>query len=748
MPRAMPSSTGPPKNPKRRPDSDAPGLPQVYGSPASHSRPVASATTRPAPAASSVISDPTPVRLSVISRAMSVRLRAWQFPEPIGIANLHHSRQWRFKHAPFSKLENGQGPCSGFAQGDRNRKPGRPDCREQPANQTDGQPPLDASPHQADINLEAEHHLAHPGQRGRAVAVEQDPCQKRTQQTAGQRQNHGFKHDGHHHRQTTKTHGAQRGDFPGAGGNRGKHAVEGAKNGAYGHNGCHGNANHANDGDQSFRLGGKIFGRGLNTHVELRIGLQRGLEPIEGVCAGQPDQQRRNTVAAPESRGHRIAVGPQLRIMAIARFKHAHHVPAFGAQLPAVARLQAGIAVARPATHHQFLHARPERAALDQFTARAHRPGRIVHAAQLNAGIITIAAGDIDGDNHLARYQRPAVVIMRHAGRLSNGLDLILAQHRLGLGRRAAAQDQRGIIAAATGQRGLQPGAHGQQRGQHADHAGNAHNNDQRRAQAAANSAQPNTRNQSRLAPGPRCCQPPGQQQHQSQHACQGQLHPNGQRHNQPGHQAHICKQSFHCPDLKASTMFSRMACTAGTSPTARPNSSISTTAVAHVCGPTPPNGSMPPDAAASAGTISATRPRPTSPPSSTSKTLSASTMDSTLKSVKPSVLSTASSEVRSRTACIMVLPASSSSVKNTAPIMAVTIRPILTSCRIKDAWKACSVWVRVSWLELADSSSMRPAISSALSGSPTWATYQCTPSVPNSLFSSKYFQCSMTILL
>jgi len=105
----------------------------------------------------------------------------------------------------------------------------------------------------------------------------------------------------------------------------------------------------------------------------------------------------------------------------------------------------------------------------------------------------------------------------------------------------------------------------------------------------------------------------------------------------------------------------------------------------------------MPPLAAAMPGTISATRPMPIRPPNNSISTPSASTIASTLRPEKPIVFSTASSDVRSRTACIMVLPVSSSSVKNTAPMIAATTKPMLINCLMKEPWKACSVCVRVS---------------------------------------------------
>ncbi|MCY1459308.1 hypothetical protein D9M71_767740 [compost metagenome] len=84
---------------------------------------------------------------------------------------------------------------------------------------------------------------------------------------------------------------------------------------------------------------------------------------------------------------------------------------------------------------------------------------------------------------------------------------------------------------------------------------------------------------------------------------------------------------------------------------------------------------------------------------------------------MKPSVFSVASSGTRSRTAWAMVLPVSSSRVKNTAPMIEVTIRPISANCLTKACWNADSVWVLVSWSELAEIASMAWATREEWSG-------------------------------
>ena len=73
----------------------------------------------------------------------------------------------------------------------------------------------------------------------------------------------------------------------------------------------------------------------------------------------------------------------------------------------------------------------------------------------------------------------------------------------------------------------------------------------------------------------------------------------------------------------------------------------------------------------------------------------------------KPTVFSTASSPVRSRTDMAMVLPVTSSRVKNTTPPMAIIRNSMLPICFTNEAMNACSVWVRVSKAELAKPPSM-----------------------------------------
>jgi len=186
-----------------------------------------------------------------------------------------------------------------------------------------------------------------------------------------------------------------------------------------------------------------------------------------------------------------------------------------------------------------------------------------------------------------------------------------------------------------------------------------------------------------------------------------------------------------------ASTMRSRIARHAGGRPTATPISDIRPSPSNQVSGRIATS-SCPPLAVRITGRLRRASTSPHRPPSDSSRTDSDSTSASTVGLLKPMVLSTASSGMRSRMDCAMVLPVSSSRVKNTAPMMAVTIRPMSPICLAKERWKSRSPWVLVSSAELANSRSMAWATCSARSGSLTFTMYQPTVPWPNRRPSSK----------
>ena len=120
-------------------------------------------------------------------------------------------------------------------------------------------------------------------------------------------------------------------------------------------------------------------------------------------------------------------------------------------------------------------------------------------------------------------------------------------------------------------------------------------------------------------------------------------------------------------------------------------------------------------------------------PPTAATISVSTSTRPTTKPSVKPTVLSTASSPVRSRTDMAMVLPVTSSRVKNTTPPMARIRNSMLPNCVTKPCMNALSDWVRVSKAEFANFASMARATSAA------FAPFSQAHHVPADVVLAKY---------
>ena len=96
-----------------------------------------------------------------------------------------------------------------------------------------------------------------------------------------------------------------------------------------------------------------------------------------------------------------------------------------------------------------------------------------------------------------------------------------------------------------------------------------------------------------------------------------------------------------------------------------------------------------------SVSALARARPRP--PPSRATSTDSAMTSPSTAQSGKPTVLSTASSPVRSRTAMAIVFPVTRSRVKKTTAPMDRIRNSMLPICFAKDVAISFSVCALVS---------------------------------------------------
>lgn len=100
--------------------------------------------------------------------------------------------------------------------------------------------------------------------------------------------------------------------------------------------------------------------------------------------------------------------------------------------------------------------------------------------------------------------------------------------------------------------------------------------------------------------------------------------------------------------------------------------------------------------------------------------------------SLKPMAFMTASSPVRSRIACAMVLPDTSRIIRSTAVATRIVIDPTSPTLRAKFETNTFSVAVRVSDDEFANRLSSRSAIVLASAGLATLMTYQLTAWRPN----------------
>jgi len=138
------------------------------------------------------------------------------------------------------------------------------------------------------------------------------------------------------------------------------------------------------------------------------------------------------------------------------------------------------------------------------------------------------------------------------------------------------------------------------------------------------------------------------------------------------------------------------MAWTAGTTPATTPRTKTRMKPTIRSCGGRLKLG-MTFDAGLATETSTQARPRPISPPRAEMTHDSMSTRTRTSSLVNPIALSTPNSSVRSRTAWLIVLPATSRMVKKTAPRTAIMIEPMSPICAAKLAANAPSGSVFVS---------------------------------------------------
>ena len=279
---------------------------------------------------------------------------------------------------------------------------------------------------------------------------------------------------------------------------------------------------------------------------------------------------------------------------------------------------------------------------------------------------------------------------------------LVAGDDRIGLGLRTAAQQDGGVVVAGLLERGLEACAHRQHRHQHADHAGDADDDHATKRPSAAAGWRC------------RCAWPPVPR---ARCGCSSQPHDRDASTPTSGQHAHADGRSM-IQRIPTSSHESRHQ-TARRSTQRSPNPAILLHAVRSLAAgqcvddlqahraqspaARPPPGRCPPSAPAPAARSpigmlpsrqcirrsarrAPARSRPPGPcrsprPAPPAAPIRPAPAPARVPLVKPSVFSTASSGMRSRTACAMVLPVSSSRVKNTAPMIAVTIRPMSANC-------------------------------------------------------------------
>ena len=273
---------------------------------------------------------------------------------------------------------------------------------------------------------------------------------------------------------------------------------------------------------------------------------------------------------------------------------------------------------------------------------------------------------------------------------------------------RAGAQHDRRVIAPALPQRGGESRGHCQQCDQHADDAGNAHDNDGRGTEPLRNRrdrhfawpTRPACRCESRAAtrraaPAATAASSRARAMSSTSAAISNAQTPI---------QAKAATQRLFRDAMRFPTApptHRRCAAANRDRPASRRRSGRSTasspSARAHTTGDLTIGGNTAPVVASSPPATLPAINTPATPPSSSSNVDSASNSPNTLPLVNPIVFSIASSGMRSRTACAIVLPVSRISVKNTAAMIAPTIRPISPNWLRNASWNARSLCVLVS---------------------------------------------------
>ena len=174
-------------------------------------------------------------------------------------------------------------------------------------------------------------------------------------------------------------------------------------------------------------------------------------------------------------------------------------------------------------------------------------------------------------------------------------------------------------------------------------------------------------------------------------------------------------------------TMLMRLIFQAGQAAATTPTITLAASCSAMVRSDTANTGNSVPTALANAAAIGSVSTMPRPPPSSAITRLSPNSSLTTKPGEKPSALSVAYSDKRSRAVIIMVLAMTAMMMTTITRLTALIATRMVSLMATKPSWKAFSVSVRVSPSEFLNSASMRSDTTGALLGSSMRTTYTPT---------------------
>src|SRR3984957_16250150 len=301
----------------------------------------------------------------------------------------------------------------------------------------------------------------------------------------------------------------------------------------------------------------------------------------------------------------------------------------------------------------QLAHGRTKHAAVHDLELGTYPSKLQTDAAQGDVGVgAGVDLRHVHHGDELARHQSPAARVLGEARRIADGIHIRAGQIAVELGVGAAAQEDPPVGPAGIRERVPESGAHRKHRHQYGDHARDADDDHARGAEALRQGLQTHQDDGTQLL----------------EHFAASYFW---------GHSAVCCAQRL---SANASTIFSRIARSAGGSPTISASNTAAPIPGTNALG----DSSRPCNPCLMMGSVAKLNASPMTPAIMHSRRDSARTSPSTLPSPKPRVFRTASSGMRSRTDCIIVLPVRNRSVKNTAPKIARRTKPMSPNCLTK----------------------------------------------------------------